>query len=258
MGKVVLQMGIQLWKVPYTGLYGIVAKGASGGNGTNETVGAGWRLGGRGAKIKGTFYIKADTQLKILVGQQGGVTTTVFKGRPGGGGGGTFVTTSDHVVLLVAGGGGGGASIFPHCDCRDGDPGQSTENGTRYGGTSGYGGKRYDRITGVNPSSFEGAAGGGFYGDGASSNTAFGGTSFLSGGSGGRNKAGASHGGFGGGGAGTNYPGGGGGYSGGGVMGDRDLFAAAGGGGSVNNGTEQENESGVNLGDGKVEIRLIR
>lgn len=257
-GKVTLQNGIQIWKVPYTGLYSIEAFGASGANGTNSSVGAGWRLGGRGARAKGHFKLEADTQLNILVGQEGGIVTMIMKQRPGGGGGGSFVTTKENKILVIAGGGGGGAAIFAHGDCRDGDPGQSVENGTRHGGTGGNGGKRYDYIGGVEPSNMEGSGGGGYFTDGSSGSISQGGKSFINGGMGGVSRAAAAHGGFGGGGSGTSFPGGGGGYSGGGVEGNGSLFAVAGGGGSFNSGKEQENENGVNLGNGKVVIRLIK
>ena len=89
-----------------TGSYVIQATGGSGANGTIQpSPPAIWRLGGLGAKMKGTFQLKKGTQLKILVGQKGG-TSSDFSDRPGGGGGGSFVTLFDNTPLIIAGGGG--------------------------------------------------------------------------------------------------------------------------------------------------------
>ena len=66
-----------------TGSYVIQATGGSGANGTIQpSPTAIWRLGGLGAKIKGTFHLKKGTQLKILVGQKSG-TASDFPDRPG-------------------------------------------------------------------------------------------------------------------------------------------------------------------------------
>ncbi|EDO47461.1 predicted protein, partial [Nematostella vectensis] len=74
-GKVVLSAGIQKWLVPRTSTYVIEAYGASGGNGTcNSGVGCNigaWKLGGLGARIKGTFSLVKDQKIQILVGQKG-------------------------------------------------------------------------------------------------------------------------------------------------------------------------------------------
>lgn len=251
-GDVTLHNGIQFWKVPFTGMYTIEAIGASGANGTNS-IGIEWRRGGLGARIKGSFNLQAGETLKILVGQTGS-KSTAGKQQPGGGGGGSFVTTINNTTLVIAGGGGGGAAIFDHGETKDGDPGQALQNGTRYGGVEGEGGRRFDRSGKLDL--LKGAAGGGFRTDGESSFMSEGGKSFLRGGNGGTS-VGAS-GGFGGGGSGLSHPGGGGGYSGGGVEGDGSNFAAAGGGGSFNSGKNQENETGVNMGNGKVVIRFIK
>ena len=123
-----------------TGSYVIQATGGSGANGTIlSSPPAIWRLGGLGAKMKGTFQLKKGTQLKILVGQKGG-TSSDFSDRPGGGGGGSFVTLFDNTPLIIAGGGGGGGTAKDQFT--DGDPGQVTGNGTQCGGTGGNGGKR--------------------------------------------------------------------------------------------------------------------
>ncbi|NBY39818.1 MAG: hypothetical protein EBQ66_02655, partial [Flavobacteriia bacterium] len=91
-GLVTSSSGIQLWTVPTSGTYRIEAFGAQGGGANNF---------GRGAQMRGDFTLTAGQQLKILVGQSGGVS------QSGSGGGGSFVTTSANVPLIVAGGGGG-------------------------------------------------------------------------------------------------------------------------------------------------------
>ena len=242
--------GIQIWSVPVTGSYVIEATGSSGANGTiQSSPPAIWKLGGLGAKIKGTFQLKKGTELKILVGQEGG-TTSDFPDRPGGGGGGSFVTLSDNTPLIIAGGGGGGGTAKDQFT--DGDPGQVTGNGTQCGGTGGTGGRGCNADTGNTDSNIISGGGAGLRGDGS-----FGiGTaalSFINGGTGGTSMS--VNGGFGGGGSAMVLGGGGGGYSGGGVVGT-DKKGTAGGGGSYNSGTNQQNMSGVNKGDGKVIITL--
>ena len=145
--QVILNKGIQIWTVPVTGSYVIEVSGASGANGVADSVSPfPWKRGGLGAKITGTFQFDQWTQLKILVGQEGG-TTTDFIPSPGGGGGGSFVTLLDDTPLIVAGGGGGGGASD---NFTDGDPGQATRNGTRCDGTQGGGGKVCNANTGKN------------------------------------------------------------------------------------------------------------
>ena len=241
-GEVQLNNGIQEWSVPYTGTYFIEAFGASGANGTCSRADcSGWKRGGLGAKIAGSFELKLGQKLKILVGQQG-QTNFDYTENPGGGGGGTFVTLPDNSPLIIAGGGGGGSIAID--GNQDGDPGQAGQNGTRNGGTAGSGGQR------SGPGVLSGT-GAGLWGDGEGLNGKA--CSFKHGGY--AADALGSRGGFGGGGYGMVLPGGGGGYSGGGVVGTYDM-GTAGGGGPINNGTSQINESGVNEGDGRVIITL--
>lgn len=238
-GHVRLKSGTQEWTVPHTGTYYIEAFGASGANGTCDNSCSGWRLGGLGAKITGSFKLKRGQQLKILVGQKGQVGRK-DSSSPGGGGGGTFVTFMDNSPLVVAGGG-GGAPVS-----NDGDPGQAGREGSRHGGKAGSGGRL------SNPDLMAGT-GAGIWGDGEGKDGMA--MSFRKGGI--SANVDFSKGGFGGGGYGHLLPGGGGGYSGGGVEGNHPSSGTAGGGGSINNGTSQTNESGVNEGDGKVIITLI-
>ena len=247
-GKVTLDKGTQIWIVPTTGRYSITAWGASGGNGKKKGN-VEFTEGGKGAKIRGVFKLDAGEKLKILVGQQG-MSKPVHQSIPGGGGGGTFVIKGHDTPMVVAGGGGGGAAFESGNTSLKGDNGQKTENGTRYGGYSGRGGRR-------SVSSLEASGGGGYSGNGEESGTCTGGSSFLKGGAGGESKPGISDGGFGCGGAGTAFPGGGGGYSGGGVEKLSNGMTVAGGGGSYNRGAEQENSEGVRNGDGEVMVKMI-
>lgn len=253
-GKVVLNNGIQIWTVPVTGSYVIEAAGGSGANGTNGSQSSPiqWRLGGLGAKIRGTFQLVQGTKLKILVGQEGATSTSNFGDLPGGGGGGSFVTLSDNAPLIIAGGGGGGGTAC--AQFTDGDPGQATGSGTRCGGTGGAGGRVCNVDTGNSDSSLIAGGGAGLIGDGKGTfGIATGPLSFINGGTGGTCPV--AHGGFGGGSFALVLGGGGGGYSGGGVSGT-STKGTAGGGGSYNDGTNPQNLAGVNKGDGKVIITL--
>ena len=87
--------GIQLWTVPVSGLYEIIAAGA----------GIGHMSRGRGAIVSTVHTLTAGQRIKILVGQS--------PTDPTSGAGGTFVATDTDVPILVAGGGGGGFNIFP-------------------------------------------------------------------------------------------------------------------------------------------------
>ena len=253
--QVILNRGIQIWTVPVTGGYVIEASGASGANGTEvDPVSLiPWKRGGLGAKITGTFQVIQGTQLKILVGQEGGRTIDL-PSRPGGGGGGSFVTLPDDTPLIIAGGGGGGGA---RDNFTDGDPGQATRNGTQCGGTQGGGGKVCNTNTGKIDHKLVDGGGSGIRGDGYTGlGVAFAkpALSFINGGTGG--KSDVASGGFGGGSFSFKSGGGGGGYSGGGVVSGREK-GTAGGGGSYNVGENQQNVAGANKGDGKVVITFL-
>ena len=258
-GRVNLKNGIQIWTVPVTGSYVIEATGGSGANGSSGHSHMGpiqWRLGGLGAKISGTFQLMKGTQLKILVGQEGGTSHLMSRVMPGGGGGGggSFVTLLDNTPLVIAGGGGGGGTPRRHFKDGDGDPGQATEGGTQCGGTGGTGGQVCHTDLGVVVSSSIIGGGAGISGDGRGHGLpATLPLSFINGGIGG--KCSVANGGFGGGSFAYEKGGGGGGYSGGGVMFNR-KGGIAGGGGSYNGGKNQQKSAGVNKGDGKIIITL--
>ena len=228
----------------------IEANGAQGGTAYNTFA------GGRGAMMKGDFFLNSGEVIKIVVGQLGGSSSTTSSG----GGGGSFVWIDGSTSPLIVAGGGGGGGNLPNGD-ENGTVDTNGKNGTQingaYNGNPGNGG--------VNGQG--GAAGGG----GHVLGHAGGGAGWLSDGGGyypGRTKynfsggsGGNTNGGFGGGG-GIHYSGagGGGGYSGGGGSGwassSPNMTACGGGGGSFNGGTNQLNLSGENLGNGSVSISL--
>ena len=92
--------GIQEWTVPQTGTYTIEVWGAAGGGTQYRTI------GGRGARMRGTFSLNQGDKLKILVGLIGPNTTDKYNA---GGGGGSFVILGADSNLVIAGGGGGSA-----------------------------------------------------------------------------------------------------------------------------------------------------
>lgn len=95
--------GMQLWTVPATGTYRIIAAGS----GTSMTYWSAY-TGGRGAIVVTTVTLTAGHVIRMLVGQQGFPGTNGLYPQFGSGaGGGSFVynnTTS--TLILVAGGGG--------------------------------------------------------------------------------------------------------------------------------------------------------
>ena len=216
-------------KIPATGKYQIIAKGAKAADGRNAK-------GGRGAIISAVFTLQQGDILDILCGGK-----SDCQGFHSGGGGGTFVSVNKidlEGILVVAGGGGGTRG----CDSEDPDGCDASlePDGTMAdaencaeGGIDGAPGKD---ATSVVPSWGYGGAGWQ-----KSSTTAL---SFVDGGFGG------DCGGFGGGGSVGMYGGGGGGgFSGGG--GGR----GGGGGGSYvkEDGKDVTKEVG-NMGNGEVKI----
>ena len=230
---------IQQWVVEFAGEYRITAYGAEGGYDSGNRSPA-----GKGAKISGIFELESGDVLRILVGQKGEDSGSSSGGQ--GGGGGSFVVqvvsasefqmeTDDSFVepLVIAGGGMGSPD-----SSYDGAPDGRIDT------------RGHDYVS-IGNSSSSGAGGGGSFSvdGGGDSNTK--GFSFLSGGLGGEGTW--SRGGFGGGGSkggSFNDGAGGGGFDGG----DHSYEDTYGGGGSYNNGSDQNNESGVQEGHGKVII----
>ncbi|MFW6176558.1 MAG: hypothetical protein ACOC40_02535 [Thermoplasmatota archaeon] len=218
----------QFFEVPIDTPIRITAYGAQGGMDED----GGGEPGGKGAKISGVFKLEKGTILKILVGQMGTDGDGV-----GGGGGATHVAIDNrdetYTELISAGGGGaGGAYEGGHgkAELSDDDSGD--------GGCSGATGSA------------------GFRGNGSGDNTAY---SFINGGVGASGSNGGGSGGFGGGGASQSDSSG---------VSTSDDFGSGGGyqgryspcndpsegGYSYNDGSDQDNQSGVNEGHGKVII----
>jgi hypothetical protein len=252
MGSVgVTTTGIQTWTVPSTGLYRVVAYGASSGQNSNSA-----RTPGLGAIMQGDFSLNGGDVLQILVGQMG----ENHPSYAAGGGGGTFVTKTPHntlaSILVVAGGGGapsgdfsGLSAVTATCgtfDVQSGPAQCSGDGGISFTGNSGGGG-------------------GGFFTDGAGNSTvANGGRAYVNGGAGAMTNNTYVRGGFGGGGGNaspatsTYASNGGGGFS-GGNGGNRSSTSGTGrmgggGGGSYNNGANQINTVNTSTGHGKVLI----
>lgn len=247
-GKVTVTGGIQTWTVPADGTYRIEAFGGQGAANVNNVV------GGKGARIRGDFALKAGQVLKILVGEMGAKSTLY---QCSGGGGGTFVALSDNTLLLAAGGGGGVGAAGTSIGVGGTTVGDGTKDalGQGTGGTKGGGG-----LSGSIASVNGGGGGGGYSGDGTAKQTGSGypGKAFLNGGQGGLSRLSYVSGGFGGGGGGQDGNtggGGGGGYSGGsGGQYFNLLYAGGGGGGSYNTGTTPDAAAAVQSGDGKVTV----
>ena len=241
--------GEQSFPVLVSGEYALDVFGASGGNAT----------GGRGAEVSGDIFLTAGETLTLFVGGRG---QNGHNPLGGGGGGGAFVFLGTS-VLAVAGGGGGGTPGF------DGGPGQAGTAGGMGGGASGGaggasgsgggGGTNFDIHSGFgfNGGGGAGVASGaaGYGGDGVGLGSGSG-AKFPNGGAG---YTGLVDGGFGGGGGGGAGGGGGGGFSGGG---GGDGFSGFGGGGGgsylASLFTNQALTAGVNLGDGSIDIELLK
>jgi hypothetical protein len=215
--------GIQIWTVPYTGLYRINAYGAAGSAGNGGSA-----AGGKGAQVQGDFNLVEGDKIRILVGQMGvnsGYNSS--DGASGSGGGGTFVIsglsgTSDSQVLLIAAGGGGSNDPIYQGSNTPGMGGLHTSSGT--GEASNLGGSyRGNTVSGA---SFANGGAGGYYSRGGSTGI----------------------GGFGGGGATDDAPTGGGGW-----LGGTGSVAAY----SKNNGANQSGISSTNSGAGSVAITSL-
>lgn len=280
-----VSQGIQEWTVPGTATYRIGAKGAQGGGG----------IGGKGAYIQGDFSLTKGAIVKILIGQQPDIYTSL--NSPGGGG--TFVTVAPHntnSAILVVAGGGGGSYNNSYGDGTGGNGVTGTSGGYSNGvstttggpvasagtpGSNGLAGSGEPNITVQSGAGFSGDTTNNLYFDGVASyrdNFAhvLKAKAYVNGGTGGvMNLRGPNanspdpfwrgEGGFGGGGGSgrsgsTNYGpmGGGGGYS-GGASGYNASHG--GGGGSYNNGSNKVETAGSSsessYGNGYVTITLL-
>jgi hypothetical protein len=222
-------------------------------------------VGGKGARMKGTFSVSPGQVLHIVVGQLG-LSQATNNCNGGGGGGGSFVYFAGAPQPLVAAGGGGGAHLYLGPGC----PGTITTGActsTNSGGSAGSGGSGGG--AGSCGTGWPGGGGAGWQSAGGNTclwngQTTEGGAAQFSWLGGKRNSVTSQgtqgqDGSFGGGGAAFHGAGGGGGYSGGGGGGSCYTIEKplGGGGGSFNTGANQDNNSGVNSGPGRVFITTI-
>lgn len=267
--------GMVLWTVPKNGTYRIDAYGSRG----SINLGSDSGSPGFGARMRGDITLSRGDVIRILVGQIGEDGNDTCGGMSGGGG--TFVvrnqpggTYTNNDILVIAGGGGGagrtvgyaGAAVANAGGGETGTSGSAGKGGN--GGSGGASGNGGGAVTFNGCVATEGAAGGGFFTDGAGQNgsTTGRGFSFVNGGTGGAGGSGFD-GGFGGGGAAYNNgygSGGGGGYSGGGAGGLSNqcrcnYMSGGGGGGSyrISTATNTVSTANQNNATGKVIIEFI-
>jgi hypothetical protein len=224
-GLVSINSGFQTWTVPINGPYLIEVAGAEGG----------YSNAGLGAVMIGEFVLISGDVLTIAIGQSG------ITGATGGGGGGGSFVVNVSTPLVVAGGGGGSHYYLASQPIG----GQSTET---------------DKSNATTGSSYGGASGGGWFGDGANgTHNSTGGKGWANGLIGGTKAHwDTGDGGFGGGGGSAWSPGGGGGYNGGTTPSSYGNAVPGGsGGGSYNAGTNQSNSSDSNIGQGYVVIEKL-
>lgn len=130
-GLVTVTAGIQKWVAPGTGKYTIIARGAAGGKGSSSA--ADTMLGGFGAIITGTFHLKKNDALYIVVGQKGTDSALISGDGVTAGGGGMSAILKEVVsspyllngtipveLLMIAGAGNGGGD-----QAYSGQPGQN-------------------------------------------------------------------------------------------------------------------------------------
>lgn len=95
--------GYQLWTVPETDQYLVIACGARGGSN-------GSRVGGRGNLVVSKLSLNKGQQLIIIVGQNGENGDNTTTSACGGGGGSFIISSSNTVIPYIAASGGGGSA----------------------------------------------------------------------------------------------------------------------------------------------------
>jgi len=224
---------VQTWTVPVCATsVRIQVSGGQGGNSNNPGT------GGLGARMQGDFQVNPGTVLSIVVGKQGNTN-----GASGGGGGGSGVLVQGSPWIIAGGGGGiNNSQTFAGLAGTTSTTGSTGQWGGSGGSNGGDGG-------GTVYSGNNFAYGGKGLNAGANGSTGTNGVSNMTtttqgvfGLGGGGGSVGASY---------CNCGGGGGGYSGGGAGG---INGSGGGGGSYNTGSNQQNQGGVQSGDGQVVI----
>ena len=126
--------GIHHWYVPKTGSYIIEAAGSSGGTIKGAEENDIEVKPGRGAIIRGIFYLKKGDKYNIIIGQKG--TIPFDRSNPwnggAGAGGGTFMWKDKDISKkpLIVAGGGGGQGVFGHKISGFGGDASLIEDGT--------------------------------------------------------------------------------------------------------------------------------
>ena len=183
--------GFQIWTVPRTGPYQIIAAGSRSGIANSWTANANAANAfGRGAVISSVFNLQRGQKITLVVGQPSANTSTTGFSSPGGGGG-SFVMLGNiasvgfaNVIPLVIAGGGGACGtwssntvVFPGgygTTTRRG--GNSAGNGGATitanrvgapGGINGLGGNTHVNVGGtVSNNGYDSGGGGGWSGNG--------------------------------------------------------------------------------------------
>ncbi len=127
--------GIHHWYVPKSGSYIIEAGGSSGGT-IRDSEEVDVELNpGKGAIVRGIFYLKEGEKYNIIIGQKG-TSPTHRRSNPwnggAGAGGGTFVWKDGDISNrpLIIAGGGGGQGVLGHRISGYGGNGSLSEEGT--------------------------------------------------------------------------------------------------------------------------------
>lgn len=127
--------GIHEWYVPKTGSYIIEAAGSSGGTIKESKEVDTVLKPGKGAVVKGIFYLKKGDKYNIIIGQKG-TSPSHKRANPwnggAGAGGGTFMWKDDNISKkpLIVAGGGGGQGVLGHKISGYGGDGSLDENGS--------------------------------------------------------------------------------------------------------------------------------
>ena len=253
-----VEQGVQYWVVPKTGTYTITAMGA----------GRSGSYIGTGAKVSASFSLNAGERLRIVVGQQG-VLSTGGEQTQYGGAGASCVSVFRNFIeqLLIVGAGGAGISNNTVGSVQGVRNGQYTNTGFPEGGFGSVWETAYNANSGL-VNYWPGGGGGGWLRPGspggigaATSKKNNHGDALILSAMGGYSENNA-HGGFGGGGASGisgGAAGGGGGYNGGNAEawnGNTVNDYAQGGGSYVGLGASQTNVLNNNTGQGAVTITL--
>lgn len=125
--------GIHKWVVPRTGSYIIEAAGGIGGSIKDAEENGIVVSPGKGAIMKGIFYLKQGEEYNIIIGQNGTEPKSPRANPWNGGagaGGGTFMWQKGASKPLIVAGGGGGQGIAGHKMLGYGGDGSVTERGT--------------------------------------------------------------------------------------------------------------------------------